>query len=557
MRTLGRMAVASIIAGTALLAASSSAMAAPGDLDLSFDRDGRKTIDPGVANDVLVQPDGRIVVAGYSRTGAQDFLVARLNADGSLDESFGAGGLVRVDFGDGDYGFAAALQRDGRIVVAGSSARRDGREDVAVARLNANGFLDRSFDHDGIKTIAFSRLRYARDVLVQPDGRILVAGTGVRSIVITRLNADGSPDPSFDADGESSIDFGSETSGFAVALQPDGKIVAGGGTNGGRQAAVVRLNANGSLDTGFDFGGKQAIDRGGFQEARDVLVQPDGRIVLTGWGQGDIVVTRLNPDGSPDTRFAGDGAAAIGFGAESVDAGFSAALQSDGTLVVAGVRNNDDFALLRLRPDGALDTSFSFDGRQVVDFGGSDNATAVSVQPDGRIVVAGNSGRAIALTRVHGDPLVQEAESAATPTPGPSPASPPADPPVTPPVVVTTEAPPAFGASTLVALELGQTRIATRPAKVRVANRNRFAIDVTLSGRTAKAVGSGRRKRRIAIRTATVRVPAGATSTIGLKLPKALRRLAQRRGGLKLRLTSIVRDPAGNTRAVTKTVTVR
>jgi uncharacterized delta-60 repeat protein len=261
--------------------------------------------------------------------------------------------------------------------------------------------------------------------------------------------------------------------------------------------------------------------------------------LLTGEGRDDIMVTRLNADGSPDPSFDGDGTATIGFGPSSADAGASGALQSDGTLVVAGVRNNEDFALVRLRPDGALDTRFSFDGRQVIDFGGSDHATAVSVQADGRIVAAGSSGSTIAVARVHGDAPAVIPEPAATPAPTP---------PAATPTVPAPEARPAFGASTLVALELGQTRIAPRgPAKVRVTNHNRFAIDVTLSGRT----------RRIALKATTVRIPAGATRTIGLDLPKALRRLVQARGALKLRLTSTVRDPSGNTRTVSKTVTVK
>jgi uncharacterized delta-60 repeat protein len=313
--------------------------------------------------------------------------------------------------------------------------------------------------------------------------------------------------------------------------------------------AVVRLNANGSLDTGFDYDGKKTIDRGGTDEALGALLQPDGRIVLAGtdFNTGELVVTRLNPDGSPDLGFDGNGSVAIGFADGATNVGRAVALQAGGKLVVAGDVNYHDFALARLRPDGSLDAGFSLDGRQTVDFGSHDFSTAVAVQPDGRILVVGQSfaGTALAIARLEGDPIVQRVE----PSPAPVTNTPP------PPAADAPPAPPAFGASPLVTLELGAA--ARGPVKVRLVNRNAFAVGGTLAGRTTQAVRVGRRKRRIALKHVGVVVAPAASRTVSLRLPATLSRLPARRGGLRLRLTVSLRDPAGNTRTVSKTITVK
>jgi uncharacterized delta-60 repeat protein len=413
--TRRRGAATLVLVVVLLLALSGFARAAPGDLDPSFGGDGMRTFGALSGDDaqaVLVQPDGKLVLAGY---GGGNLAVARLNRDGSSDVSFGDGGMSGTDFGGNDSGHAAALQPDGKIVVAGY---KEVDAEIAVARFHPNGSLDSSFDPGGAdgpgrKTFGYGGYDIARAVLVQPDGKIVVVGNGNanRDLAVTRLNPDGSFDRSFDGDGTAGADVGGADLGFAAALQPDGKIVVAGST-GGEDVAVARFNPTGpadkTLDTTFNGAGWRRFGYGGFDSARAVLVQPDGKIVLAGYGgpNYDLMVTRLNSDGSFDSGFSDGGTSGTDLGVN--DYGHAAALQPDGKIVVAGERSSDDddFAIVRLQPGGALDTTFSFDGRTTVNFGGNDSGQAVTLQANGRIVVAGDTtpGRDFAVARLLGDP---------------------------------------------------------------------------------------------------------------------------------------------------------
>ena len=190
-----------------------------------------------------------------------------------------------------------------------------------------------------------------------------------------------------------------------MALQRDGRLVVAGSANG--NVAVMRLNADGSLDQNFAVGGRKTIDFGGFYDgANAVLLQPNGNIVLAGTGNGnqDFAVVRLNPDGSFDPTFDGDGIVGVNFGGK--DVGWAVALQSNGKLVVAGATTTgsvQSMALMRLNADGALDTTFDFDGKKTIAFGGSAIANAVALQADGKIVLAGTDAGDVAVARVTGD----------------------------------------------------------------------------------------------------------------------------------------------------------
>jgi uncharacterized delta-60 repeat protein len=385
-------------------------MASPGDLDTSFSGDGKKTIDFGgvdAANVVLVQPNGRIVVAGGGGA-ANRFCVARLRSNGVLDTAFGSGGKRVIGFGgvgesDFESAFGAALQRDGKIVLAGNSGVR-----VAVARLNPNGSLDATFSGDGKKTFSWApgAISGALDVLVLPDGKLVVAGfSGPEGgdVQVARLKANGALDTAFGTGGKAAVDFGGTDFGLAVARQPDGRlVVAGGSTAGG--AVVARLRANGTLDPDFDGDGRLMLPGGG--EARAVLVQPDGKIVVAGnLGLSEVMtVTRLNPNGSPDTTFDGDGTAVIDFGPGS-DRAEGAVLQPDCKIVVAGsTQAGGGFAVARLNANGSPDATFGAAGTAAVNFGAGAPGHAVALQPNGRIVVAGQrkGGDDFAVARLLG-----------------------------------------------------------------------------------------------------------------------------------------------------------
>jgi uncharacterized delta-60 repeat protein len=369
-------------------------MAKPGDLDTTFDGNGKKQVNFGGSDEphtVLVQPNGRIVVAGGGAP-AHSFCVVRLRSNGAFDETFGSGGEKLIDFGgDEEAAWGAALQPDGKIVLAGDSNFK-----VAVARLNANGSLDTTFAGDGKKVFSWGALSRAMAPLVLPNGKIVLAGfSGPEggNVQVARLNANGALDPTFGTGGKVAIDFGGDDFGLAAARQANGRILIAGQTRptfGGQSTGiVVRLRTTGVLDPDFDGDGQKLLP--GMEGARAILVQPDRKIVIAGNPPDSSVmlVTRLNPNGTPDTTFDGDGTAMIDFGPGTDDFANAAVLQPDGKIVVAGYVQGGLFAVARLNPNGSPDTTFSADGKATVDFGAVAFGQAVALQPNGRIVVVG------------------------------------------------------------------------------------------------------------------------------------------------------------------------
>jgi uncharacterized delta-60 repeat protein len=380
---------------------AATALAAPGDLDNSFDEDGSRMFDFGgidAVRDVLVQPDGKIVLTGDGRA-LGDVLVTRLNPDGSLDPSFAGDGTREYLIGGADTGNAAALQSDGKIVIAAETFINNNVDPVLI-RLNPDGETDTSFADEGQLDLLEAGVRSAGDVLIQPDGKVLAVGTqaGDNNFAVARFNADGTPDTAFAGDGTAEIVFNTEdiSIGRTAALQPNGKIVVSGSGGSGGDASVARLNSDGSLDTSFNGDGKRRLlDPGG--SARAVLVQPDGKIVL-GLDNPGVSAARLNPDGSLDTGFDGDGLL------DGPVRASAAVLQANGKILLAGRRDgNEQAALVRLQPGGSFDSTFSADGLQVLDptFG---NALGVALQANGRIVAGGTTvfGNAFAA-RLEGD----------------------------------------------------------------------------------------------------------------------------------------------------------
>ena len=393
-------------------------------LDPSFSGDGRQTTAVGSFDDcaysVALQPDGKIVVASSSFNGTNyDFAVARYNPDGSLDSMFSGDGIQTTAIGSSaDFGNSVAIQPDGKIVVAGY-AYTGRNDDFAVARYNSNGTPDTSFSGDGKLTTPIGTSDdQAYSVAVQPDGKIVVAGYskvgGNWDFAVARYLSDGMPDPSFSGDGKLTTAIGSgDDCASSMVLQPDGKIVvAGTSFNGGNaDFAVARYLPDGAADLSFSGDGKALTPIGTSNDyAYSVVLQPDGRILVAGYSDdgetSDFAVVRYNADGSLDTAFSGDGIQTTPIGS-SRDWGYSAVLQSDGKIVVVGSSyqgGNLDFALARYNSDGTLDTSFSGDGKLTTPIGSADDfAYSAVVQPDDRIVVAGYSVRGgnydIALVR--------------------------------------------------------------------------------------------------------------------------------------------------------------
>ncbi|HLA64006.1 MAG TPA: T9SS type A sorting domain-containing protein, partial [Rhodothermales bacterium] len=379
-----------------------------GALDPSFGDAGRVTVSFSGSTEgrgVLLQPDGRIVVSGGGTAGTMGpFLLARLLPDGTPDLTFGPGGQ-RTPLG-GTTAADLALLPDGRIVAAGTSSNA-----FAVVRLQESGITDASFGSGGVARIPgfFSGDSTVNGVAVDAEGRVVVAGCASgesgRTVYLTRFKADGTPDPSFD--GRGAVDPAAATSdcAYGVAVQPDGRVVvAGWGTAGSsRRIAVARFLTNGTLDPSFGSGGRLFFLPVG-QTSFTVLalaLQADGRIVLAGCNANDqLGLVRLLPDGTLDPAFGAGGLAAVGEGCAR-----ALAIQPDGRIVAAGAVTyripgdpSDAYykgRLVRVLSSGAPDPSFGTTGGVTADLSATAAFNAVALQADGRIVVGGSTGSMI------------------------------------------------------------------------------------------------------------------------------------------------------------------
>ena len=389
------------------------ALATPGDFDPSLDADGRVLSHFGgfeEALTLLVQSDGKLVAGGFSNAtnfSSNDFALARYNPDGSLDTSFGTGGRVLTAFGGQDVTISLVQQADGKLVAAGGSNVR-GDLDFALARYNPDGSLDPSFGAAGLILTGFGGGEERADALIQQaDGKLVAAGVtrigdsaSPGNFALARYNQDGSLDPSFDSNGRVLTTFGADRDDVALALlqQPDGQLVAAGGTNGA--FALVRYNPDGSLDTSFGNGGGVLTRFGGAVTARALVRQPDGKLVAAGEssasGAPDFTLARYNPDGSLDTSFGVGGRVVTDFGGNSDDVAEELVLQPDGKLVAAGGSNaagRFDVALARYLPNGSLDATFGAGGLVRTDFGSTFPRAIIglALQTDAKVVTAGRS----------------------------------------------------------------------------------------------------------------------------------------------------------------------
>ena len=420
---------------------SGSVHAAPGDLDPTFGTGGKVTDDFGAlvsnadASSVAIQNDGKIVAGGYivgvPGTGSVDFALARHNADGSLDSSFGVGGKVVTDFNSVSNGITKiVLQSDGKIVAGGYVQLDTGNEPTSVyapirfafARYNSDGSLDDTFGANGKVVSDFGhRVEFINSLAVQSDGKIVAAGTvGSEltgfSFAVARYNVNGSLDTSFGTNGLTTTIFNANSYSLirSVVLQSDGKIVVGGeseadvadGTHS--NFALARYNTNGTLDTTFGSGGKTTTDFNlSYEKLSRLILQSDGKIVAGGStdnrsnnNSDDVALARYNTNGALDTTFGNGGKVVTNLNLTnsygSTDNAYSIALQSDGK-IVAGGRISEysvttKFALQRYNTDGTLDSGFGSGG--IITTGwGVNNAYIqdIALQKDGQIVAVGRT----------------------------------------------------------------------------------------------------------------------------------------------------------------------
>ncbi len=435
MRSMQTFVAAIIVILTMAAGVVSYAQTTAGNLDPTFGTGGTVRTDFAgnidQANAVAVQPNGQIVAAGSSFSNSktvEDFIVARYNANGSLDKRFAKNGKITTDFfRNVDSISSIALQPDGRIIVAGFAqlAGNGGNPRVfALARYRSDGNPDTSFGNGGSLTTSFGgNFAAASAVMLQPDGKIVVAGTvdfnpdvpgSGLDFALARYNANGTLDGSFGKGGKVVFDFfGSFDQANAAALQVDGKIIVVGSAsydsfNRDIGFALARFNTDGSTDFGFGTGGKQITDFfGAGAKANGVVLQPDGKFVVAGTASDsatrpaatDIALARYNSDGTLDSGFGSGGQTAIPFQNSATEQGNALALSAEGQIIVAGAAFKTfaappDFALVRYNSDGSLDTGFGSGGIITTDVaGGTDVAQAVAIQSDGKVVAAGRAFR--------------------------------------------------------------------------------------------------------------------------------------------------------------------
>jgi uncharacterized delta-60 repeat protein len=348
---------------------------------------------------------------------------ARAASPGSLDSSFGSGGIAGL--GSNVRLLGEAGQSDGKLVVVGQRGVGSGAT-LIVARLTTAGGLDSSFG-GGVVTgppvvSSFGTGSIGRGVAIQPDGKIVVvgkatdsSGTGTLGMVVERFNANGSLDTGFGSGGVARVLTGQFGDGYAVAIQRNGQIVAVGTANaatGGTFVAVVRLNSNGSLDPSFGSGGTDVINLGTDSLALAVALQSDGKIVIAGSQAPGLqvpnaLIARLTPTGALDPSFNGTGAYAHQYAQGAAYSAFNAlAVQSDGKIVAAGAATNGntsaDALIVRFDSNGAQDGSFGAGGvvystsavNTNVGTGGVPGANGVAIAANGDIVAAGTESNA-------------------------------------------------------------------------------------------------------------------------------------------------------------------
>jgi uncharacterized delta-60 repeat protein len=407
-----------------------SALAAPGSLDPTFGTGGIVSQPTGITNglavttDVAVQSDGKIVAVSQHESCPSmcqtEFLVERFNEDGSLDNSFGSGGVVLTVFPGSSEAAASSVieEPSGKLLVGGAAGG-----ELALARYLSNGTLDSSFGGgDGKATVAVPTTNgsgfwsESGSMALLPNGQIVLGGNDLINenpvgesnwqshMVMARFNGDGSLDTGF---GTGGVAIGPQGNLYGLTVDGSGRILAAGWSN--TEFAVARFTSSGSLDTSFAGTGlfKRNLNVTG-SKATDVLVLPDGKILASGYGVG-MTLFRLNEDGSLDSSFGGgDGIVTPSFGSPCCIGGSAAGLvlEADGRIVFVGDRITENYeeenpftfewAAARLRPNGVPDRTFGADGLTTVGFEGTKNygegALRVALQADGKAVAVGTSG---------------------------------------------------------------------------------------------------------------------------------------------------------------------
>lgn len=383
-----------------------------GSLDSSFGSGGfaaipdyRQNLQPSFP-EIVEQPDGKYIVAGRHLTLNNAWNVTRLNRDGSLDSTFGVGGVATTTFPSDIQPQGIALYPDGQILVLGRSLAGSNH---GVARYTSSGVLNLQINPTPTNI-------FGHDIVVDNigDGGFLVGGSNTlgTDFAVTRYRNNGTVDTTYGTAGTATLARpATNETGWAMAQQIDGKVVVVGTSDGNFGAA--RFNRNGTTDTGFNFTGLSAVNFGSFDSAQAVAIAPDGKIVLAGITNGNWGITRLAANGALDTGFGTFGTVNQDFFGLSEDAR-TVGVQPDGKIVVGGGASvsgqGTNLALARYNVNGTLDTTFDLDGRLVLAPQPSvfEETRALAIQADGNIIALGGYQSAFFAFRVlAGQPSLQ------------------------------------------------------------------------------------------------------------------------------------------------------
>jgi uncharacterized delta-60 repeat protein len=365
-----------------------------GTVDSSFGSGGLAVAAIGTSAGAVaatVQPDGKIVTVGEATiNGASQMISTRMLANGTMDSSYGNGGWVVVNINGSSAGNAIVLQPNGKIILAGTG-NGNGALNFAAARLNPNGSLDTSFGYGGVATVPIGPEAIANAVSLQSDGKIVLGGmayVGHNAFAAARLNASGSIDTSFGTGGVTTL--AQDAAAWGMVLQADGKLVLGGeaSINGTEGYMAARLLANGAVDSTYGQNGVVTIQIGVKAMGDAIALQSDGKVILAGSAYTNTMIAatvRLNTNGTFDQSFGTGGISSVqewnGVNAVTVD--------GVGRTVIGAV----GATAIRLNPNGTADQTFGTGGKVTVKVGTGDAANGVTVQRStGNIILSGVAG---------------------------------------------------------------------------------------------------------------------------------------------------------------------
>jgi uncharacterized delta-60 repeat protein len=368
------------------------------------------------------QSDGKIICVGNGsrKLGSTDAGIAilRFLKNGLPDSAFGKQGCTFINstYYSFQTAYAVAIQTDNKIIVAGYGARgefEDVNYDMIIARLTADSKIDSSFGVNGIAIADYGKGDIAYDIAIQPDGKIIIQGSSSGYFNTLRYLPNGTLDASFGGQGYVITQFSGVASGSSVVLQPDGKIIAAGSDFD--KLLLVRYMPDGSLDETFGDNGTVRSDLTNYSDnANDMVLQPDGKIIVGGYItsiiKGSALLVRYNTNGSLDSSFGNNGFTihTVGYASDAK----SIQLQSDGKIITAGgynesLKSSGHFTVSRFTKNGTIDSSFGDNGNTVTVMESSDNAYGLILQNDNKIVLAGSASDGLtgqlALARYNND----------------------------------------------------------------------------------------------------------------------------------------------------------